>query len=379
MAFWSTNLSRGCQIDSILDKEDVTLNEILEQAEVIQECKAGQNKKLIDFLTRTDILTQLLDLILQEPDASINEKTRYKLPNVASEIITCDVKQINEKLCSDTSMLDKLYNFVDTGESELNPLLTSFFSKVFTVFFTRRSEQDYYTYQFTCYQVVEYIKSKPNFLGLLLNHIHVSAILDLLLRLIKCVEGESKKEILNWLNEGNLIQRCIQMFASPASTPQSPQKHQDDTAEMEADNVKTSGDDVEMHQDSEQPKPQPTDQGNCSPGEKSDCTQDSTEPPSEQPSEQSRENTLEDKSEEAEDKSTEELKSEEQTSEKLETEECKEGLLSEVSSSTEQLTSEEESLKLRDMHDNIGQLLTEIITGSRNVDMNFCVPKSGLH
>jgi len=367
MAFWSTNLSRGCQIDSILDKEDVTLNEILEQAEVIQECKAGQNKKLIDFLTRTDILTQLLDLILQEPDASINEKTRYKLPNVASEIITCDVKQINEKLCSDTSMLDKLYNFVDTGESELNPLLTSFFSKVFTVFFTRRSEQDYYTYQFTCYQVVEYIKSKPNFLGLLLNHIHVSAILDLLLRLIKCVEGESKKEILNWLNEGNLIQRCIQMFASPASTPQSPQKHQDDAAEMEADNVKTSGDDVEMHQDSEQPKPQPTDQGNSSPGEKSECTQDSTEPPSEQPSEQSRENTLEDKSEEAEVKSTEELKSEEQTSEKLETEECKEeGYLSEVSSSTEQLTSEEESLKLRDMHDNIGQLLTEIITGSRD-------------
>ena len=34
-------------------------------------------------------------------------------------------------------------------------------------------------------------------------------------------------------------------------------------------------------------------EGNSSPGEKSECTQDSTEPPSEQPSEQSRENTLE--------------------------------------------------------------------------------------
>jgi len=389
MAFWVTNLRSGGQIDTILDKEDVTLYEILEQAEVIQECKAGQNKKLIDFLTRTDILTQLLDLILQEPDASISEKTRYKLPNVASEIITCDVKQINEKLCSDSSMLDKLYNFLDTGESELNPLLTSFFVKVFTVFITRRSEQDYYTYQFTCYQVVEYIKSKPNFLGLLLNHIHVSAILDLLLRLIKCVEGESKKEILNWLNEGNLIQRCIQMFAPASSNPQSPKKNQDNADEMEADNGKTSGEDVDMDLETEQPKPQPpadADQGNSSPEEKLESTEQSSEQPKSPEQPDSVDNTSEDKSESGEetseqvesadkctDKSGEEA--EDQAAEKVKTEEeksvsevCKEeGHLSQISSSSAgQNTSSEEKLKLRDMHDNIGQLLTEIITGSRD-------------
>ncbi len=32
---------------------------------------------------------------LQEPDESLEEKTRYKLPNIASELITCDVPQVS--------------------------------------------------------------------------------------------------------------------------------------------------------------------------------------------------------------------------------------------------------------------------------------------
>ncbi len=48
--------------------------------------------------------------------------------------------QINEKLSSDVSLLDKMYSFLDT-EASLNPLLTSFFSKAFGVLITRRPEQ----------------------------------------------------------------------------------------------------------------------------------------------------------------------------------------------------------------------------------------------
>ena len=50
------------------------------------------------------------------------------------------VHQINEKLSSDVSLLDKMYSFLDT-EASLNPLLTSFFSKAFGVLITRRPEQ----------------------------------------------------------------------------------------------------------------------------------------------------------------------------------------------------------------------------------------------
>ena len=67
-------------------------------------------------LTKQEVLAELLDLILQEPSADLDERLRFKLPNIASEVITCDVAQINEKLSSDTSLLDKLYAFLDFKE-----------------------------------------------------------------------------------------------------------------------------------------------------------------------------------------------------------------------------------------------------------------------
>ena len=56
--------------------------------------------KLIYFhvsLTKQEILSELLDLILQEPSDDIEEKLRFKLPNIASEVITCDVAQVEKE------------------------------------------------------------------------------------------------------------------------------------------------------------------------------------------------------------------------------------------------------------------------------------------
>lgn len=212
--FWKYHSGTVSHVDTLLDKEGVTLQEILEEEDIIQECKS-QNKKLVEFLTKQEVLSELLDLILQEPSEELDERLRFKLPNIASEVITCDVAQINEKLSSDTSLLDKLYAFLETSPP-LNPLLTSFFSKTFGILITRRPEQNWYSYQYTCLQVIEYIKSKPKFTSLLLTHLATSAVMDLLLRLITCVDGtENKQNILTWLNEEKLIERVLSLFAPP--------------------------------------------------------------------------------------------------------------------------------------------------------------------
>ena len=46
--FWKYHTGTVSHVDTLLDKEGVTLTEILEQEDIIQECKS-QNKKLVEL------------------------------------------------------------------------------------------------------------------------------------------------------------------------------------------------------------------------------------------------------------------------------------------------------------------------------------------
>merc|ERR1719234_1805618 len=109
-----------------------------------------------------------------------------------------------------------MYSFLESPPP-LNPPVPDLKVKLMGVLITRRPEQNWYSDQYTCLQVIEYIKVKQGFTGLLLTHIATSAVMDLLLRLITCVEGtENKQNILTWLNEEQLIQRVVALLAPPA-------------------------------------------------------------------------------------------------------------------------------------------------------------------
>lgn len=43
-------------------------------------------------------MEELITLTTKEPSADIEERWRYKYPNVACELLTCDVPVLNEKL-----------------------------------------------------------------------------------------------------------------------------------------------------------------------------------------------------------------------------------------------------------------------------------------
>uniref|UniRef100_A0A8C0UBC2 Uncharacterized protein n=1 Tax=Cyanistes caeruleus TaxID=156563 RepID=A0A8C0UBC2_CYACU len=47
--FWKFDLNTTSHVDKLLDKEDVTLEELMDEDDVLQECKA-QNRRLLDFL-----------------------------------------------------------------------------------------------------------------------------------------------------------------------------------------------------------------------------------------------------------------------------------------------------------------------------------------
>ncbi|XP_047486752.1 serine/threonine-protein phosphatase 6 regulatory subunit 3-like isoform X4 [Penaeus chinensis] len=216
--FWKYNFSSSAQIETLLQKEDVTLFELMDEDELLQECKA-QNRKLIDFLTRAEVLDEMVYLVVNEPAAEGEMQMRFKYANLAAELLTADVPAIIDKLVASTSLLDILYKFLEK-EKPLNPLLASFFSKVLGMLVQRRSEQNWYSYQFTCFQVLDFLKSKGDFVELAVQHVGTSAIMDLLLKLICNVEeDEIRQSVHQWLNEGQLVERLVDKL-SPDADPE---------------------------------------------------------------------------------------------------------------------------------------------------------------
>uniref|UniRef100_A0A4W5QY29 Protein phosphatase 6, regulatory subunit 2a n=1 Tax=Hucho hucho TaxID=62062 RepID=A0A4W5QY29_9TELE len=198
--FWKFDLHTTSHIDQLLDREDVTLRELMEEDDVLQECKA-QNRRLLLFLSQDHCMTELVNLITTEPPADLEEKSRFKFPNIACELLTSDVSLINDKLGGDESLLETLYHFLEQ-DPPLNPLLASFFSKTIGNLIARKTEQ-----------VISFLRKKDGFIGLVLKHIDASAMMDLLLRLISCVEpAPLRQEVLNWLSEEKLIQRLTELI-----------------------------------------------------------------------------------------------------------------------------------------------------------------------
>ncbi|XP_049578576.1 serine/threonine-protein phosphatase 6 regulatory subunit 3 isoform X3 [Syngnathus scovelli] len=197
--FWKFDLHATSHIDTLLEREDVRLTDIMDEEDVLQECKA-KNHKLVDFLLRPECMEDLVTFITQEPGADVEENIKYKYPNISCELLTSDVSQINDRLVEDEKLLMKLYSFLQS-EPPLNPLLTSFFSKVMSILIGRKPEQ-----------IVTFLRQREDFVDLMIKHIGTSAIMDLLLRMLTCIEPQLlRQDVLNWLNQENIIQRLVDM------------------------------------------------------------------------------------------------------------------------------------------------------------------------
>ncbi|CAI9548809.1 unnamed protein product [Staurois parvus] len=197
--FWKFDLHSSSHIDTLLERDEVTLKELMDEEDILQECKA-QNRKLVEFLLKSECLEDLVTYITEEPPQDMDEKIRYKYPNLSCELLTSDVSQINDRLGEDESLLKRLYSFL-LNDSPLNPLLASFFSKVLSILISRKPEQ-----------IVAFLKKKDDFVDLIIKHIGTSAIMDLLLRLLTCIEPpQLRQDVLNWLNEEKIIQRLVEL------------------------------------------------------------------------------------------------------------------------------------------------------------------------
>ncbi|KAI8846706.1 SIT4 phosphatase-associated protein-domain-containing protein [Chytridium lagenaria] len=163
------------------------------EEELLQECKS-HNAKLVEFLTRPNVISSLLTYVIAE---DLEEAKKFKIPFIACEIFSCEIYSVCEAAITNTELMIEFWKFLDR-EAPLNALQASYFSKVNNVFFQKKAGD-----------MVNFVKTQPNVVSKLLNHIGTSAIADLLLKIISVEEVPEGQGVVKWLAEQNLVANLI--------------------------------------------------------------------------------------------------------------------------------------------------------------------------
>ncbi|KAF9350175.1 hypothetical protein BGX26_011611 [Mortierella sp. AD094] len=187
--YWRFGHQNASVIDHLLESSSVSLEELLEQDDLIQECKA-QNPRLIEYLRDPTVLQQLLSYITSD---DLEDRARFKYPFIACEVIACEVWAIFESALSNIDMLVKFWEFLDRPPP-LNPVQASYFAKVIGVFLMKKTSE-----------MLQFIKAQPEVVPKLLLHMSTSSIMDLLLKIISMEESPDGKGTVQWLSEEGLM------------------------------------------------------------------------------------------------------------------------------------------------------------------------------
>jgi len=210
--YWKNNPASNW--DSIFDRENLCLSDLMREQNLLEELK-GQNKKLIDFLTKPDIALELVRLVTQEPQENENPENRFVLPNLACEILTSDIQPMYNVLSHEEEIWKCFFSFLEDNEPPLNSLMASYFSRTLCSLILKTGSQDWYTYQFNCLKALEKVADKGNFIDLLLKHLDTSAIMDLIIKISTLLEGPPlRSNIFTLFEKEQLIFKLVDTLDS---------------------------------------------------------------------------------------------------------------------------------------------------------------------
>lgn len=206
--FWSGNYIVVRELNFLLKEENVTLTQVLEADDILQECKAD-NKALIQFLTKPEVLAELITLITEEPPKNVELAAQYRHANIACEVLTSHLSMLSDRLSMDATQMNRLCDFINR-DPPLNPLLASYFSKTVEMLLERSPKQDCYLYHIVCLRVLDFFKSRRDFLPNLLRHMCTSAIADTF-KYFTRLDDLFKKSVMEWFEEHQFLECLIQI------------------------------------------------------------------------------------------------------------------------------------------------------------------------
>ncbi|XP_019431259.1 PREDICTED: serine/threonine-protein phosphatase 6 regulatory subunit 3-like isoform X2 [Lupinus angustifolius] len=205
--FWRmAGLSTVSPVETILDRENFTLDELLDDDEIIQECKA-LNSRLINFLSGRPQVEQLIRYIVEEAPEDSEKKRTFKFPFLACEVFTCEVDTILKTLVEDEELMNLLFSFLDPTHSHSN-LLAGYFSKVVICLLLRKTVP-----------FMQYVQAHQEIMRKLVELIGITSIMEVLIRLIAPDEHMYVNHVdaMQWIEETDVLEMIVDKFSSSDS------------------------------------------------------------------------------------------------------------------------------------------------------------------
>ncbi|XP_060192207.1 uncharacterized protein LOC132621798 isoform X2 [Lycium barbarum] len=202
--FWRmAGLSTASPVETILDKENFALDELLDEDEIIQECKA-LNGRLINFLRERAQVEQLVRYIVEEAPEDAEKRRTFKFPFIACEIFTCEVDIILKALVEDEELMNLLFSFLEPEHAH-STLLAGYFSKVVICLLLRKTAP-----------FMNYVQAHQDIIKKLVDLIGITSIMEVLIRLIGTDEHlySNFSDSMRWLEDTDVLEMIVDKFSS---------------------------------------------------------------------------------------------------------------------------------------------------------------------
>ncbi|KAK4034697.1 SIT4 phosphatase-associated protein-domain-containing protein [Parachaetomium inaequale] len=221
-------------IDTILERDNFQLEELLDESDLVQELKQ-HNARLVEYLRDPQVLEKLLKYVVApklEPVASPDddedddedekgkavfrastasqgssragdtsqedsEKKRNHYAFISTEVLSSDTWSMYDALMESKPLLREFWNFLKR-QTPLDPLQASYFTKVNESLFDKKTEE-----------MLDLLKSMEGAVADILRHVDCPMIMDLLLKIISLERTESGQGIVEWLYTQNVMSALI--------------------------------------------------------------------------------------------------------------------------------------------------------------------------
>jgi len=192
-------------LESILSQPECTLDDVLDEPDIIQECKS-QNRLVIEFLSKPDILKKVLNYVVEPAPEGSDEKRRKKYPMICTEMLCSEVWQLTEAICADDDMMHALFGFLERDPKTLTEsdlLVESNCARVASSLRQRR-----------LFNAVEFLKKIPDCVRKFVDRVSSPNVVELLLKLVTGDTGSSAEAqaTMQWFSDEHLVELLVDKF-----------------------------------------------------------------------------------------------------------------------------------------------------------------------